>query len=132
MFLRLRSETQDIQLVDDVPEIVTALELVLDLAEHLTDLVLDSVGAGSADFEAVQVRKKLRAYKLAQVVACHRPIVVNRPACTLWRGPRLPAILLVEDELVLFAFQFSLGRTILFKRVEVLQEEQPRGLLGVV
>ena len=46
MFLLLRAEAQLIDVVDDLAQVVAALDLVFDLAEDFADLVFDRVGAG--------------------------------------------------------------------------------------
>ncbi len=45
MLLLLRTETQAIDQLQRIAQAVAAAELVLDLAEHLANLVLDGVGA---------------------------------------------------------------------------------------
>ena len=48
------------------------------------------------------------------------------------RGPVLPAIGLVEDVGVFLALQLGFVGLVLLQPVEIFQEQQPRGLLGVV
>ena len=50
-------------MLDDFPQVVAALELVLHLAEDLADLVFDRVGRVGALLEAAQVRKELPSTK---------------------------------------------------------------------
>lgn len=45
MLLGLGSETQFVNMVDDLPQVVPAVDLVLDLSKNLTDLVFDGIGA---------------------------------------------------------------------------------------
>ncbi len=47
-------------------------------------------------------------------------------------GPFVPAVGLVEEESVLFAVEGGFIGFVLLERVEVFQEEEPGGLLGVV
>ena len=54
------------------------------------------------------------------------------PGFVLGRGPALPAIGLVEDEGVFLALQRGFVGPVLFQAVEIFQEEEPGGLLGVV
>ena len=56
-------------MVDDLAQVVAALNLVLDLAEDLPDLVLDGVRAARLLLEAVQVGEKFRVDELAEVIA---------------------------------------------------------------
>jgi hypothetical protein len=49
-----------------------------------------------------------------------------------WARPRLPSGRLGQDEAVGLAFQLGLGGLVVLQGVEVLQEQQPGRLLGVV
>ena len=53
VLLGLRAEAQLVDMVDDLAQVVAALDPVPDLAEDLADLVLDRVGPGGLLFEAV-------------------------------------------------------------------------------
>ena len=108
------------------------MDLVLDLAEDLADLVFDGVRPAGLLLEAVQVGEELVVDEVAQVVAGQGGVVVELAVLALGRGPAFPAIGLVEDEGVLLAFQRGFVGLVLLQPVEVLQEQQPRGLLGVV
>ena len=52
MLLRLGPEAQTINDLHDLPQVVATLNLIFDLAEDLTDLVLDGVGTSSTALEA--------------------------------------------------------------------------------
>ena len=82
--------------------------------------------------EAVQVGEELLVDEVAQVVAGHGLVVVELAVLALRRGPRLPAVGLVEDEGVLLALQRGFVGLVLLQAVEVFQEQEPGGLLGVV
>jgi hypothetical protein len=58
--------------------------------------------------------------------------MVNLAVLALGRGPFFPAVGLVEDVGVLLAFERGFVGPVLFKRIQVFQEEEPRGLFGVV
>ena len=58
VLLRLRSESKFVDMVDDLTQVVAALNAVLDLAEDLADLVLNSVRTSGFGFEALQVGKQ--------------------------------------------------------------------------
>ena len=58
--------------------------------------------------------------------------MVEFAVLALGRGPAFPPIGLVEDVGVFLAFQRGLGALVLFKIVEVFQEQQPGSLLGVI
>ena len=53
-------------------------------------------------------------------------------AILLRGGPRAPAVVVGKDARVVAAGEDGLGFPLRFKRIEVLQKEQPRGLLDVV
>jgi len=82
--------------------------------------------------EAAQVGKQLLVDEVVQVVAGLRVVVVELSVPIFGRGPGFPAIGPLQHE----------GRTscpkalprppVLLQPVEVFQEQQPRGLLGVV
>ncbi len=48
VLLGLRAEAQLVDVVDDLAQVVAALDLVLDLAEDFANLVFEGVGAGGA------------------------------------------------------------------------------------
>src|SRR5574340_1674901 len=50
----------------------------------------------------------------------------------VWCGPAFPAVLRVEHEGIFSSLQPGFHRLLMFQRVEIFQEQQPRGLLGVV
>src|SRR5262249_40072159 len=54
VLLSLRAETQLVDVVDNLAQVVAALDLVFDLAEYLPDLVFDGVRAARLLLEAVQ------------------------------------------------------------------------------
>ena len=58
--------------------------------------------------------------------------MVQLPIGALGHGPSLPAVGLVDDVAVGFAVQLCFQRLVGLQCVQVLQEQQPRGLLGVV
>ena len=130
LFLRLEAELVDV--LDDVAEVVSGLDLVFDLAEDFADFVLDGVGAGGALPEAVQLGEELEVDEVAEIVADQALVVVELSGFGLGRGPGSPAVRLVEDGGVDLASQGGFGGFLLLQGVKVFQEEQPGGLLGVV
>ena len=48
------------------------------------------------------------------------------------RGPAFPSVGFVEQVGVLLAIKLGLREAVQFEVIEVLEEQQPRGLLGVV
>ena len=132
VLLGLRAEAQFVDVVDDLAQVVAALDLVLDLAEDLADLVFDGVRPGGLLLEAVQVGEELAVDEVAQVVAGQGLVVVDLAVLVLRRGPAFPAVRLVEDEGVFLPLQRGFVGLVLLQPVEVFQEQQPGGLLGVV
>ena len=132
MLLGLGAEAQLVDVVDDLAQVVAALDLVLDLAEDLADLVFDGVRSAGLLLEAVQVREELAIDEVAQVVAGLGFVVIDLAVRTFGRGPLLPAIGFVEDVGVLLTLKLSLHRPFFFQPVQVFQEQQPGGLFGVV
>jgi hypothetical protein len=122
--------------VDDLAEVVAALDLVLDLAEDLANLVFDGVGVGGPLLESAQVGKEFVVDELAEVVAGHCLVVVELGRGVLGgvfgRGPAFPAVIMGEDVGLLLAGQGGCAGFVAFEVVEVFEEEQPGGLLGVV
>ena len=59
-------------------------------------------------------------------------VVIELAGLVLRRGPAIPTVGLVNDVAVFPAFQPGHGGFPLLKGIEVFQEEQPRGLLGLV
>jgi len=128
----LRTESQFVDVVDDLAQVVTALDLVLDLAEDFANLVFDSVRRAGPLLETVQIGKELAIYEFGKIWPILRFIVVYLAVLALGRGPFRPAVRLVEDETLLLLFQSSLIGFVLLQPVQIFQEEEPRGLLGIV
>lgn len=82
-------------MVDDLAEVVAALDFVLDLPENLANLVLDGVGPARLLLEAVQVREELTVDEVTKIVTGQGLIVVELASLVLGRGPTLPAVWLV-------------------------------------
>ena len=80
----------------------------------------------------MQVGKELLIDEVAEVVAGQGLVVVELAVLALGRGPAFPAVGLVEDEGVFLALQRGFVGLVLLQTVEVFQEQQPGGLLGVV
>ncbi len=128
----LRAEAEFVDVVDDFAQIVAAVDLVLDLAEDFADLVFDGVRAIGFLLEAVQVGKQLAVYEVAQIIAGRRFVMVRLAIVVLGRGPAFPAVRQVKNESVFPALQLGFHGLVLLQAVQKFQEQQPRGLLGVV
>ena len=132
MFLGLGLEAEFVYVINDLAQVVAALDAVFDLTEDFADLVFDGVRAGGLGLEAVEVEEEPGVDELDEVVAGEGGVVVDLAVLALGRGPRFPAIGLVEDVGVVLAIEGGFSGLVVFEGVEVFQEEQPRGLLGVV
>ena len=132
MLFRLRGKAKFVDMVDDLAQVVPALYAVLYLSEDLADLVFDGVWTAGLAFEALQIRKQLAVDKHDEIIASQRGIVVYPAVPTLGRGPGSPAIRPFEYVYVFLAPESRRSGLVLLERVEIFQEEQPGGLLGVI
>lgn len=107
VLLGLRAEAQIIDVVDDLTQVITALDLILDLPEDFADLIFDRIRPAGPLLEAVQVGKELRDDELAQVIAGLRLVVIDLAVLALGRGPVFPSVVLIEDERVLLPPSFA-------------------------
>ena len=82
MLLGLRAEAQFVDVVDDLAQVVAALNLVLDLAEDLADIVFDGVRPAGSLRISVQVGKELAVDEVAEVVAGQRLVVIELTVLT--------------------------------------------------
>lgn len=131
MLFGLRAETKLVDLIDDFAQVVAAPNLVFDLAEDFADFIFNRVGAAGALLEPLQVRKEFEIHKIAQFVAGER-VVIDFAVFAFRRRPGFPAERLFEQVGVFLAVELGFGGTVFVERVEVLQEENPGGLLRVV
>ena len=128
----LRAEAELIDQFQRVAQRIAAAELVFDLREDFADLVFDGVGTLGAGAEALQVGKQLVVDVLDEIVAGQRLVVIERAVLLLRRRPHGPAVLGVDDRLVFLARQLGLLLVGALKVVEILEKQNPGGLLGVV
>jgi len=77
VLLGLRAEAQFVDVVDDLAQVVAAVNLVFDLAENFADFVFKGIRPAGLLFKGVQVGKELAVDKIAQVVAGQRLVVVS-------------------------------------------------------
>ena len=61
-----------------------------------------------------------------------RLVVVELAVFVLGRGPTCPLVLLFQNGRVLLPDQFGFGFAFLLKIFQILQEQQPGGLFGVI
>ena len=123
MLLGLRAEAQLVDMVDDLAQVVAALDLVFDLAEDLADFVLDGVRPGGLLLEAVQIGEELRLTKSRRSSPIRALLWSIMPALSLGAAQTFPAIWLVEDKGVFLAFQRGFVGLVLLQAVKIFQEE---------
>lgn len=119
-------------MVDDFAQVVAAGNPVLNLAEDFANLVFDSIRAAGALAKTVEVGKELLVDEIAEIIACHRLVVIELIILVLGCGPAFPSVGLVENVGVFLLVQRGLVGLVLFQTIEVLQEQEPGGLFGVV
>ena len=125
VLLGLRPEAQRVHVIDDLAQVVAALDLVLNLTENFAKLVFDRVRAAGLLLEPVQIRKELLVDEVAQVIPGHGLVVVQLAVLVLWRGPALPAVGRFKQVRILLAVQARFGRPVFFETVEVFRKEEP-------
>ena len=104
MLFGLRAEVEFVDVVDDLAQVVAALDFVFNFPKDFADLVFDSVGPAGFLLETVQIGKELAVDEVAKVIAGLRFVVVNLAVLALWRGPFVPEVWFVQDEVVLLPF----------------------------
>ena len=87
MFFHIGPEAKLINPVNNLSQIITALNTVFQLTENLPDLVLDSSRALSRTLESFQIGKQLSIYKLFKIISRQRIIVVNLAVGSFWSCP---------------------------------------------
>lgn len=132
VLLGLGAEAQTIDHIDDFAQVVAAADFVAQFAEDLADLVFDRVRPAGALLEALQVGEQALVHEVAQVVAGEGGVMIQLAAGVLRCRPAVPAVALLEDGRIGAALQDGHGGLVVFEPVEVLEEQQPGGLLGVV
>jgi hypothetical protein len=102
VLLGLRAEAQLVDVVDDLAQVVAALDLVLDFTEDFADFVFDSVRPAGFLLEAVKIRKELPIDEVAKVIASLCLVVVDLTVLGLGRCPFLPAVRLSRRKVYFF------------------------------
>jgi hypothetical protein len=119
-------------MVDNLAQVVATVDLVFDLAKNLADLVFDGIRPAGLLLEAVEVGKELEVDELTQVTAGQGFVVVELAVFALRRGPALPAVVFVENKDVTLPLQPGFVGLVLLQCIEIFQEQEPGGLLGIV
>jgi hypothetical protein len=73
VLLRLRAEPELVDVIDDLPEVVPALDAILNLPEYFPDLVLDRIRTRRPQLEPLQIREKLPTERAVG------PTLLNQP-----------------------------------------------------
>jgi len=132
VLLGLRSKAEFVDVVDDLAEIVAALDAVLYLPEDFADFVFDGVWAAGLLLETVEIGEELGVDEGDEVITSQGGVVVDLAVFGLRGSPRFPALGRIENVGVSSSFKGSFGRLVGLQGVEVFQKEEPRGLFRVV
>ena len=87
MLLGLRSKAEFVDVVDDLAQVVAALDAVLYLAEDLADLVFDGVRAAGLLLETVEIGEELGVDEGDEVITSQGGVVVDLTVFGLRGGP---------------------------------------------
>ena len=123
VFLGLRTEAQFVDVVNDLSQVITALDFVLNFAEDFADFVFDGVRAGRLGLEAVQIGEELLIDEDQQVIAGHGGIVIELVVFALRRGPSIPTIGFVEDEGVFLPIELGFRDLVVLQIINVFQKQ---------
>jgi len=123
VLLDLRIESKFVDVVNDLPQVVTALDAVFNLAEDLTNLIFDGIWAGGTLFKTHQVWEQLAVDELSQVVAGLGLFVVNLVVFAFGGGPAFPSVWLAQDVIVLLSRKRRPGGFFRFECIKIFQEE---------
>lgn len=132
VLLGLRRKTEFVDVIDDLTQIVTTLDAVLNLSKDFTDFVLDGVRSGSLLLETLKEREKLAVDKSDEVVASESGVVVDLAASVLRSSPGIPAERFVENMGVRLPIQSRRRIAFRLQSIQVFQEQQPGSLLSVI
>lgn len=124
-------EVQFIHLLQYVAEVVAALDAVADLGEDDADLDFDGF-RGSRLLEFPQIGEELVVDELDEVVAHQRVGYVVVSLGIERDCPVVPAVPRGDNGCIEFVLQLGSDLSGLLEIVEVLEEEDPRGLLDVI
>ena len=120
VLLGLGDKAEFVDVVDDLAEVVNALDAVLYLTEDFADFVFDGVRViARLVLENVQIGKELLVDEVEKIVAAGRGVMVHLAVFALRRSPRFPAVGLVEDVVLALALQRRLGGLIVLESIEV-------------
>jgi hypothetical protein len=104
VLLGLGGKAEFVDVVDDLAQVIAALDAVLYLAEDFADLVFDGVWAAGLLLEALQVGEELAIDEVEKVIAAGRSVVVDLAVLALGCGPRFPSVGGIEIVVVVSSF----------------------------
>ena len=127
--------TLKIETVDDIEDFAKSVpvrDFVVEEFENPADLVLDRLEVVGDQLEAFEIGEELFVDVVFEVFARLRELEVDLAVCTLRTRPYAPPVGRIEDILVRGTIEKGFFFLLLLVVVEVLQEEYPRDLLGVL
>jgi hypothetical protein len=77
MLFRLRSETEFVDMVDDLAEVIPARNLVPDLAKNFANLIFDRIRSARPLLKSVEVWEEPRVHEIAQIITSLGDVVVE-------------------------------------------------------
>lgn len=90
VFFLLRAETEFVDVVDDLPEVIAALNLVLQLAENLPNLVFEGVRAAGLGLKAMEIGEEFLIDEVPEIIPREGRVVVEGADLGLRGRPGLP------------------------------------------
>jgi len=123
VLLHLGAETEFVNVVDDLAQVVAAGDLIFDLPEYLPDLVFDGVRPAGLFLELVEVREELLIDEIEEVVAGEGFVVVELAVLALGCSPDFPAIWHIEDEGIFATIERSFIGAVLLQPIEVFEKQ---------
>ena len=125
-------EVQLVDEVDDLAQVVARGDFVAQFGKNLSNLILQGLGTRCRLLKLAQSGEEFAIHKLSQVRPRHGIHRVGRAVSLLGCSPLAPAHIARDDGLVGLAAEQGIHGLLLLQVVEILEKEQPRGLLDVV
>ena len=124
-------EAESVHLLQDVAEVVAALDAVTDFGEDDTNLDFDGLRATCLT-ELAEVREEFSVDKVNQIVTNKGIGHVVLSGRVTGHCPIVPAVAFGNDGFVGLVLQFCCELTGFLKVVQIFEEQNPRGLLYVI
>lgn len=116
---------QFVYMVDNLSQVIAALDLVLYLPEDLSDLLFDGVGTAGLLFELLEIGEELLIDEIPEVIAGLCVVMIQVAAFVFRRGPAIPSIGSVEDIVVTLPGKRGFIRPIFLQVIQIFYEKQP-------